>query len=126
MITEPNEFMQRLQELQDSSSVTYSTLPSNEPRFIIDANSRTIKIPPEFQFLGVKNDHKAETVYFEIDRYFDNEDLSTHTCVVQFENKSGEGGIYPVTIMDTESIDGKIIFGWENFGVFILKVKKVW
>lgn len=113
MITEPNEFMQRLQELQDSSSVTYSTLPSNEPRFIIDANSRTIKIPPEFQFLGVKNDHKAETVYFEIDRYFDSEDLSTHTCVVQFENKSGEGGIYPVTIMDTESIDGKIIFGWE-------------
>lgn len=113
MITEPNEFMQKLQELQDSSSVTYSTLPSNEPRFIIDANSRTIKIPPEFQFLGVKNDHKAETVYFEIDRYFDNEDLSTHTCVVQFENKSGEGGIYPVTIMDTESIDGKIIFGWE-------------
>lgn len=113
MITEPNEFIQRLQELQDSSSVTYSTLPSNEPRFIIDANSRTIKIPPEFQFLGVKNDHKAETVYFEIDRYFDDEDLSTHTCVVQFENKSGEGGIYPVTIMDTESIDGKIIFGWE-------------
>lgn len=113
MITEPNEFMQRLQELQDSSSVTYSTLPSNEPRFIIDANSRTIKIPPEFQFLGVKNDHKAETVYFEIDRYFDNEDLSTHTCVVQFENKSGEGSIYPVTIVDTESIDGKIIFGWE-------------
>lgn len=113
MITEPNEFIQRLQELQDSSSVTYSTLPSNEPRFIIDANSRTIKIPPEFQFLGVKNDHKAETVYFEIDRYFDNEDLSTHTCVVQFENKSGEGGIYPVTIMDTESVDGKIIFGWE-------------
>lgn len=113
MITEPNEFIQRLQELQDSSSVTYSTLPSNEPRFIIDANSRTIKIPPEFQFLGVKNDHKAETVYFEIDRYFDDEDLSTHTCVVQFENKSGEGSIYPVTIMDTESIDGKIIFGWE-------------
>lgn len=113
MITESNEFMQRLQELQDSSSVTYSTLPSNEPRFIIDANSRTIKIPPEFQFLGVKNDHKAETVYFEIDRYFDNEDLSTHTCVIQFENKSGEGSIYPVTIVDTESIDGKIIFGWE-------------
>lgn len=113
MITEPNEFMQRLQELQDSSSVTYSTLPSDEPRFIIDANSRTIKIPPEFQFLGVKNDHKAETIYFEIDRYFDSEDLSTHTCVVQFENKSGEGGIYPVTIMDTESVDGKIIFGWK-------------
>lgn len=115
MVTEPNEFIQKLQELQDSTEVTYTTLPSDEPRFIIDANTRSITIPPEFQFLGVKNDHNAETVYFEIDRYFDDEDLSQHTCVVQFSNKnnSNDGGIYPVTTMDTTSVDGKIIFGWE-------------
>lgn len=112
MITEPSEFMQQLQAIQDSTSVTYSTLPSDEPRFIIDANTRSITIPPEFQFLGVKNDHKAETVYFEIDRYFDTVDLSTHTCVVQFSNSSNSG-LYPVTVMDTETVDGKIIFGWE-------------
>ena len=112
MITEPSEFMQQLQAIQDSTSVTYSTLPSDEPRFIIDANTRSITIPPEFQFLGVKNDHKAETVYFEIDRYFDAVDLSTHTCVVQFSNSSNSG-LYPVTVMDTETVDGKIIFGWE-------------
>lgn len=115
MITEPSEFRQRLLEIQDSTEVTYTTLPSDEPRFIIDANSRTITIPPEFQFLGVKNDHNAETIYFEIDRYFDDEDLSKHACVVQFSNKnnSDDGGIYPVTTMDTTSVDGKIIFGWE-------------
>ena len=115
MITEPSEFRQRLLEIQDSTEVTYTTLPSDEPRFIIDANSRTITIPPEFQFLGVKNDHNAETIYFEIDRYFDDEDLSQHACVVQFSNKnnSNDGGIYPVTTMDTTSVDGKIIFGWE-------------
>lgn len=115
MITEPSEFRQRLLEIQDSTEVTYTTLPSDEPRFIIDANSRTITIPPEFQFLGVKNDHNAETIYFEIDRYFDDEDLSKHACVVQFSNKnnSNDGGIYPVTTMDTTSVDGKIIFGWE-------------
>lgn len=112
MITEPSEFMQQLQAIQDSTSVTYSTLPSDEPRFIIDANTRSITIPPEFQFLGVKNDHKAETIYFEIDRYFDAVDLSTHTCVVQFSNSSNSG-LYPVTVMDTETVDGKIIFGWE-------------
>lgn len=112
MITEPSEFMQQLQAIQDSTSVTYSTLPSDESRFIIDANTRSITIPPEFQFLGVKNDHKAETIYFEIDRYFDAVDLSTHTCVVQFSNSSNSG-LYPVTVMDTETVDGKIIFGWE-------------
>lgn len=117
MITDPSEFRQKLQEIQNSANVTFTHLPSNEPRFIIDANSREINIPFEFSFLGVIGDHKAETVYFEIDRYFDDEDLSTHTCVIQFVNKNLKTlecneGLYPVTTMDVNSIDGKIIFGW--------------
>ena len=117
MITEPSEFRQRLQEIQNSVKVTFTHLPSNEPRFIIDANSREINIPFEFSFLGVIGDHKAETIYFEIDRYFDEVDLSKHTCVIQFINKNSKTlqyneGLYPVTTMDVNSIDGKIIFGW--------------
>ena len=117
MITDPSEFRQRLQEIQNSANVTFTHLPSNEPRFIIDANSRKINIPLEFSFLGVIGDHKAETIYFEIDRYFDDVDLSEHTCVIQFINKNPQTlkfneGLYPVTTMDVNSIDGKIIFGW--------------
>ena len=117
MITDPSEFRQKLQEIQNSANVTFTHLPSNEPRFIIDANSREINIPFEFSFLGVIGDHKAETIYFEIDRYFDDEDLSAHTCVIQFVNKNPKTlecneGLYPVTTMDINSIDGKIIFGW--------------
>ena len=117
MITEPSEFRQRLQEIQNSVKITFAHLPSNEPRFIIDANSREINIPFEFSFLGVVGDHKAETIYFEIDRYFDDVDLSEHTCVIQFINKNSKTlmfneGFYPVTTMDVNSIDGKIIFGW--------------
>ena len=117
MITEPSEFRQRLQEIQNSVKITFAHLPSNEPRFIIDANSREINIPFEFSFLGVIGDHKAETIYFEIDRYFDDVDLSEHTCVIQFINKNPKTlrfneGFYPVTTMDVNSIDGKIIFGW--------------
>ena len=117
MITEPSEFRQRLQEIQNSVKITFAHLPSNEPRFIIDANSREINIPFEFSFLGVIGDHKAETIYFEIDRYFDDVDLSEHTCVIQFINKNPQTlkfneGLYPVTTMDINSIDGKIIFGW--------------
>ena len=117
MITDPSEFRQKLQEIQNSANVTFTHLPSNEPRFIIDANSREINIPFEFSFLGVIGDHKAETIYFEIDRYFDDEDLSAHTCVIQFVNENLKTlecneGLYPVTTMDINSIDGKIIFGW--------------
>ena len=117
MITDPSEFRQKLQEIQNSANVTFTHLPSNEPRFIIDANSREINIPSEFSFLGVIGDHKAETIYFEIDRYFDDVDLSEHTCVIQFINKNPQTlkfneGLYPVTTMDINSIDGKIIFGW--------------
>ena len=117
MITEQSEYRKRLKEIQNSVKITFAHLPSNEPRFIIDANSWEINIPFEFSFLGVIGDHKAETIYFEIDRYFDDEDLSTHTCVIQFVNKNPKTlecneGLYPVTTMDVNSIDGKIIFGW--------------
>lgn len=113
MVTETEEFRQRLLDIQNSVNVVYSTLPSDEPKFIIDANSRIITIPKEFEFLGTKNEHNAETVYFEIDRYFNGEDLSNHTCIIQFINKSGDGGLYPVTVIDKESEEGKIIFGWQ-------------
>jgi hypothetical protein len=116
MKTDAKEYVALLKEIQNSTSSTFTSLPTNEPRFIIDSNSREISIPPEFSFLGVQDDHKAETIYFEIDRYFDNEDLSKHTCVVQFINKDSEGineGIYPVAEMDLDSTEGKIVFGWE-------------
>lgn len=112
MITDVSEFKQRLQSIQQNSSVVYTTLPSSEPRLIIDANSREISIPVEFDFLAVKNDHKAETIYFEIDRYFDDNDLSEQTCVIQWTNQ-GDEGISPCTEMDIDTFDGKIIFGWE-------------
>ena len=111
MVTDPEEFRQRLLDIQNSVNVEYTRLPLNEPHFIINANTRTITIPSEFGFIGVKNDHKAENIYFEIDRYFDYEDLSNHTCIVQYSYKGFEG-IYPVTSLDVESIDGKILFCW--------------
>ena len=112
MITNVNEFKQRLQEIQQNSTAVFTTLPSNEPRIIIDANSREISIPVEFDFLAVKTDHRAETVYFEIDRYFDDEDLSEHTCVIQWANQKDEG-ISPCKSLDISTFEGKIIFGWE-------------
>ena len=115
MITSPEEFKQKLLEIQNEK-ITFTTLPSSEPRFIINADTREVLIPSEFSFLSVKNDHKAETIYFEIDRYYDNTDLSQHTCVIQFAN-TGTGGQYNEGInnaseLDITTLDGKIVFGW--------------
>lgn len=121
MITSKEEYLQRLADIQNQANLKELVmLPSDEPRFVIDANSRTIAIPDEFTFLGVENDHAAETIYFEIDRYFDQHDLSTEMCVVQFEsvNKNGDyetvlsDGFYPITKIDVDSVPGKVLFGW--------------
>lgn len=116
MKTEASEYLSLLQEIQNNNVSTFTVMPADEPRFTIETNSRNIIVPSEFSFLSVQNDHRAETIYFEIDRYFDNVDLSQHACVVQFINKSGttiNEGTYPVTSMDIDSVDGKIVFGWE-------------
>ena len=116
MKTEASEYLSLLQKIQNNNVSTFTVMPADEPRFTIETNSRNIIVPSEFSFLSVQNDHRAETIYFEIDRYFDNVDLSQHTCVVQFINKSGttiNEGTYPVTSMDIDSVDGKIVFGWE-------------
>lgn len=110
-------YLDRLLEIQNSTDHSFFLLdPDTEPRFVINANMRTIEIPKEFQFIGVKTDNRAEKVYFEIDRIFDNVDLSTKTCVVQYIN-AGNGysddGIFPVIDLDVDSDPGKIIFKWE-------------
>lgn len=117
MITSSHEYMQRLQDIQNQDNLKELVmLPSDEPRFIIDANSRTISIPDDFSFLSVVNDHGAETIYFEIDRYFDQHDLSDEICVIQFRSVGPNGdvneGFFPITKLDIETVPGKILFGW--------------
>lgn len=115
MKTNADEYMRRLADIQNQfNSPSLVMLPTDEPRFIIDANERTISIPDGFTFLGVLNDHNAETVYFEIDRYYDQTDLSKKTCIVQYKSRANKhGGFYPVTKLDITTVPGKIIFGWE-------------
>ena len=117
MKTSAEEYKGALKKLQDGTIKKITQLPSDEPRFIIDSNSREITIPDEFTFLGVKNDANTETIYFEIDRYFDAEDLSKHTIVVQYADTSNVQsnspiGVDVITDIDITSVPGKIIFGW--------------
>lgn len=117
MKTSAEEYLEELKKLQDGTIKKMTQIPSDEPRFIIDSNTRKITIPDDFTFLGVKNDSYAETIWFEIDRYFDAEDLTKHTIAIQYSDESTSGseypiGIEPVTDIDIDTVPGKILFGW--------------
>jgi hypothetical protein len=76
-------------------------LPAGEIVYDIDLNSREINSP---KFLSVKKDHKSETVYFRVDRFFDYVDLSTTVCLVQYITpKTKKSRIYVVPFYDIAS-----------------------
>lgn len=92
---------------------SYVLIPSDETPFNIDANSRTITIPPDFvKCAGVVGDNMCEIVTFTIDRYFDYVDLATANICIQWVTPSGEEGISHVNLIDLQTIPGKIRFGW--------------
>lgn len=101
-------------------------LPLDEPTIIIDANTRQIskktkdgKDHPFFKNgFSVQGDEVAETVYFEIDRFYDATDLSRMLIAIQWIHENDLKGQHvqynytPIIIKDIESVDGKLIFGW--------------
>ena len=107
------EYYELLKQIQDNSISIITPIPSDEPFIEVDLNSRCIVLPPEFKdFLSVERDHRAETVYFRMDRYFDDIDLANVTGVIEYVNAAGEGRIYPITLKDSISQAGKILFAW--------------
>lgn len=85
-----------------------------QPLIDIDLNKREIILPPEYQdFLSMERDHYAETVYFKVDRYFEDVDLFRTVIVVEYIDATGKNSrIFPVALKDIISEPGKIIFAW--------------
>lgn len=105
-------------------NVAIMRVPPDEPRFTIDADSRTITIPPVWDTngigtLGVVGDEAAEVVFFEIDRFFDGVDLSTCNCEIEWRNSiamtnpNAPGAITARSYgLWKDFDDSKVIFGW--------------
>lgn len=107
------EYYEQLSDIQATVSSVLTVVPASEPKIDIDLDSREITFPEEYKsFLSVATDHRAETVYFRVDRYFDGVDLSKYACIIEYINAENEGRIYPVIVKDLTSEAGKIIFGW--------------
>ena len=101
-----------LYEIQEASSTgpTGDTIivPSNIRLYNIDLNTREIDAP---EYLSVQHEHYAETVYFLVDRFYDNMDLAQTTCVVQYVTNN-QSYVYAVPFCDVTTYPDKIIIPW--------------
>ena len=114
MITSPKDYQAHLFSINNPNHRQQIIgLPIDEPIYKIDLNKRTIETP---EFLSVNLDHVAETIFFEVDRYFDSTDLAEMTCVIPFTNanpdKKRNGFIYHPPFIDVRTKPGKIIIPW--------------
>ena len=101
MITAPKEYFDNLWLIKSKNTPqTALLLPGSERIYEIDFHTRLIEAP---EILSVEKDHNAETIYFMVDRFYDNIDLKNTICIVQYINASGTKRIYPVPFYDTET-----------------------
>lgn len=85
---------------------------SETPVCIIDPETRTITVPPEYQLLGVENDKRVERIYFQCPKIVgDNQDLSQdYQLFVNYQNANGDPDAYHIDDME---VDGdNITFSW--------------
>lgn len=110
MITSSQEYQEFLAGIAETApSMMKMRIPTYEPIYEIDLNTRKITPPP---FIGVEGDHEAEYIYFQVDRYFDGLDLSNAIGLIVFKNAKNEEYYQIIPYYDIYSIEGKIIFPW--------------
>ena len=112
---------------QKSKPSHFSVLPLDEDVFEIDANTRLIKVPSSFATNGisVQGDEVAEVIYFEINRFYDAQDLSLKDIYIQWTAPNGKSGVSTPWVVDIESKPGYIIFGWPLSSVITEKAGTV-
>ena len=106
--------LEQLYELQTKNAPSNVFLPFAHNIYDIDLNTRQIHGP---EYISVYRDHKAEVIYFKVDRYFDYMDLSTTICIIEYivpGDTERVPYIYVVPFFDTFKFvkENKIIFPW--------------
>lgn len=101
MITSAEEYWSMLYRIQTENAPDLALLLPREEKILnVDLESRVIEAP---EFLSVETDHRAETIYFKCPRFYDNIDLATTTCIIQYINAAGEGRLYVVPFYDVQT-----------------------
>ena len=117
-ITDLPTYYRLLQEIRGVGEYALLRIPEEEQLFEINANTRKINIPDHFakNGLGVQGDHTAEVIFFRINRYFDEMDLSLCSgdkgaCYIQWS--TGDNTHQQATKAYAFDVtENHIIFGW--------------
>ena len=90
-------YIDRLKELQTLDYKNRPITPLKEPTFNVYLNKRQIEVPADFKNLATKSEHKAEVIWFTLDRYFDGQDLAQRKKKwgMQCTNANGEEMLLP-------------------------------
>lgn len=85
---------------------------SETPVCVIDPETRTITVPPEYQLLGVENDKRVERIPFRCPKIVgDNQDLSqNYQLFMNYQNANGDPDAYHIDDMSVE--EDNITFSW--------------
>lgn len=119
MITNAIDYYNAIIQIKDLNKPQYAILlPTDEDIYDIDLNSRTVKAP---NYLSLRTDHYAETIYFKVDRFYDNMDIADTVCTIQYLNSGIEddsGKMYLVPFYDiyTYKEEKKILLPWQISG----------
>lgn len=102
MITTPKDYFSLYHRIQSKNAPSLAVLlPTNEKIYSIDLNSRVIEAP---EYLSVEKDHKAEVIYFKVNRFYDFFDLTQSVCVIQYINALKESRIFVVPFYDVQTL----------------------
>lgn len=91
---------------------TMAEVPESAPACVIDPETRTIIVPPEYQLFGVENDKRTERLYFQCPKIVgDNQDLSQdYQLFINYQNANGDPDAYHIEDMEVDG--GNITFSW--------------
>ena len=104
MITTPRDYYNLYHRIQSENAPSLAILlPTDERIYNVDLNSRVVEAP---EYLGVERDHRAEVIYFKVNRFYDFFDLTQSVCVIQYINALGESRAYVVPYYDIDTLSG--------------------
>lgn len=83
---------------------------SDENRFIVDNNLRTITVPGSITVLGVEHDDDIHRLYFQMPKMYGEFDLSEFDIRINYVNAADKPDTYPVD--DKETSGDNITFSW--------------
>lgn len=105
------DFLSQLYLIQSQNPPSLVLFPETKRIYDVDLDTRKITGP---EVLSVSRDHKSETVYFRVDRFYNYMDLSNTTCIIEYVTPDKKVHVYPVPFYDvlTEKANQKMIFPW--------------